>query len=79
MGFLDRNASHWKNIIIQPNEKLTMITTGSGDEKCIDLLRMIFLNSSEGVHELINHVRDEVDNEVNWTVSTIANWRKEFS
>jgi DGQHR domain-containing protein len=77
-GFLDRDASHWKNIIVQPNEKLTMITTGSGGEKCIELLRMILLNSSEGVHELINRVRDEVDSEVNWTVSTINNWRKDF-
>lgn len=77
-GFLDRNASHWKNIIVQPNEKLTMITTGSGSEKCIELLRMIFLNKPDGVRELIDRTREEVDSEVDWTTSKIADWRKSF-
>ncbi|WP_375470735.1 hypothetical protein [uncultured Nostoc sp.] len=77
-GFLDRNALHWKNVIVQPNEKLTMITTGSGGDKCIELLRMIFLNTSDGVQELIRRTHEDVDSEVNWTVGTIANWRKEF-
>lgn len=77
-GFLDRNASHWKNVIVQPNEKLTMITTGSGGDKCIDLLRMIFLNTPDGVRELIKRTHEDVDSEVNWTVEMIANWRKEF-
>ncbi|MEB3149712.1 MAG: DNA sulfur modification protein DndB [Sphaerospermopsis sp.] len=78
-GFFDRGAPHWKNVIVQPNEKLTMITTGSGGDKCIELLRMIFLNTSDGVQELIKRTREGVDSEVNWSVSTIANWRKEFS
>lgn len=77
-GFLDRNAPHWKNVIVQPNEKLTMITTGGGGDKCIDLLRMMFLNSSDGVQELIKRTREDVDSEVNWTVGAISNWRKEF-
>ncbi len=77
-GFLDRNASHWKNIIVQPNEKLTMITTGSGGEKCIELLRMIFLNKPDGVRELIDRVREDVDSEVDWNTIKIAEWRKSF-
>lgn len=77
-GFLDRDAPHWKNVIVQPNEKLTMITTGSGSDRCIDLLRMIFLNTSEGVRELIRRTQEDVDSEVNWTVEMIGNWRKEF-
>ncbi|HLP90950.1 MAG TPA: DNA sulfur modification protein DndB [Nostocaceae cyanobacterium] len=77
-GFLDRNAPHWKNVIVQPNEKLTMITTGSGSDKCIELLRMIFLNTSDGVQDLIRRTREEVDNQVNWSIGEIANWRKEF-
>ncbi len=77
-GFLDRNAEHWKNIIVQPNDKLTMITTGSGGDKCIELFRMIFLNTSDGVNELIKRTREDVDSEVNWTVHTIGTWRKEF-
>ncbi|MBH8555649.1 hypothetical protein I8751_25545 [Nostocaceae cyanobacterium CENA357] len=77
-GFLDRNAPHWKNLIVQPNEKLTMITTGSGGDKCIDLLRMIFLNTSDGVRELIKSTREDVDSEVNWTMDMIASWRKQF-
>ena len=77
-GFLDRNAAHWKNVIVQPNEKLTMITTGSGGDKCIALLRMIFLNTSEGVRELIESTREDVDREVDWTVQMVGNWRKKF-
>lgn len=77
-GFLDRNAPHWKNVIVQPNEKLTMITTGSGSDKCIELLRMIFLNTSDGVRELIKRTREDVDSEANWTIETIGSWRKEF-
>ncbi|MEH2362024.1 DNA sulfur modification protein DndB [Nostoc sp.] len=77
-GFLDRDAPHWKNVIVQPNEKLTMITTGSGGDRCIELFRMIFLNTSDGVKELIRRTQEDVDSEVNWTVEAIANWRKEF-
>ncbi|MBW4591772.1 MAG: DNA sulfur modification protein DndB [Brasilonema angustatum HA4187-MV1] len=77
-GFFNRNAPHWKNVIVQPNEKLTMITTGSGSDKCIELLRMIFLNTSDGVRELIKSTREDVDSEANWTIDTIATWRKEF-
>lgn len=77
-GFLDRNADHWKNVIVQPNEKLTMITTGSGGDKCIALLRMIFLNTSEGVRELIESTKEDVDREVDWTVQMVGNWRKKF-
>ncbi|MCC5640692.1 DNA sulfur modification protein DndB [Nostoc sp. CHAB 5844] len=78
-GFLDRKAEHWKNVIVQPNEKLSMITTGSGGDKCIELLRMIFLNNSEGVQELIKRTRKDVDSEINWSVGAISIWRKEFS
>ncbi|WP_009634304.1 DNA sulfur modification protein DndB [Synechocystis sp. PCC 7509] len=77
-GFFDRNASHWKNVIVQPNDKLTMITTGSGGEKCIELLRMIFFNKPDGVRELIEKTREDVDSEVDWTVGKIAEWRKSF-
>ncbi|HLO88544.1 MAG TPA: hypothetical protein VK203_26540, partial [Nostocaceae cyanobacterium] len=77
-GFLDRNAPHWKNVIVQPNEKLTMITTGSGSDKCIELFRMIFLNTSDGVQDLIRRAKEEVDNQVDWSMGDIANWRKEF-
>lgn len=77
-GFFDRNAPHWKNIIVQPNDKLTMITTGSGGEKCIELLRMIFFNKPDGVRELIEKTREDVDSEVDWTVGKIAEWRKSF-
>lgn len=78
-GFLDRNANHWKNVIVQPNEKLTMITTGSGGDKCIALLRMIFLNTSEGVKELVESTKEDVDREINWTVQMIGNWRKMYA
>lgn len=77
-GFFDRDASHWKNVIVQPNEKLTMITTGSGAEKCIELLRMIFINKPDGVRELIEKTREDVDSEVDWTINKIAEWRKIF-
>ncbi|MHC5832197.1 MAG: hypothetical protein ACYT04_93500, partial [Nostoc sp.] len=49
-----------------------------GGDKCIELLRMIFLNTSDGVQELIRRTHEDVDSEVNWTVGKIANWRKEF-
>ena len=55
-----------------------MITTGSGTEKCIELVRMILLDSSEGVRELIKRTKDDVSNEVNWNETLISNWRREF-
>lgn len=77
-GFLDRNKDHWSNVLVQPNEKLTMITKGSGTEKCIELVKMILLDSPDGVRELIKRTRDEVSNEVNWNEALISNWRREF-
>jgi DGQHR domain-containing protein len=80
MGFLDRNAEHWQNIIVRPNERRTMITTGSGSDRCIDLIsRMIFIGSSGGVRTLIQRVQKEVSEEANWTEKMIAEWRQEFS
>ncbi|NEQ24387.1 MAG: hypothetical protein F6K28_35775 [Microcoleus sp. SIO2G3] len=77
-GFFNRNAYHWSSVLVRPNEKLTMITTGSGTEKCIELVRMILLDSSEGVKELIKRTKDDVSNEVNWNKTLISNWRREF-
>jgi DGQHR domain-containing protein len=77
-GFFKRNQPHWSNVLVRPNEKLTIITTGSGDEKCIELVKMILLNSSDGVRELIKRTKEDVSNEVNWNETSISNWRKEF-
>ena len=77
-GFWDRDALHWSNIIVQPNDKLSMITKGSGAERCIDLVRMIFLNTSDGVRNLIRRAQEEVSNETNWSEQTIATWRSTF-
>ncbi|MCC5653289.1 DNA sulfur modification protein DndB [Nostoc sp. XA013] len=75
-GFFNRNKAHWSNILVQPNEKLAMITKNS--EKCIELLKMILLDSSDGVRELIKSTKEKVSNEVNWNEVLISNWRKEF-
>ena len=56
-GFFDRNASQWSNVLVQENEKLTIITKGTGAERCIDLIRMILLDSSDGVRELIKKLK----------------------
>ena len=77
-GFFNREASHWSNVLVRPNEKLTMITTGTGAEKCIELVRMILFNSSEGVRKLIERTKDEVNNEVDWNETSISTWRKDF-
>ncbi|MBW4629477.1 MAG: DNA sulfur modification protein DndB [Brasilonema octagenarum HA4186-MV1] len=77
-GFFDRNQSHWSNVLVQQNEKLTMITTGSGTERCMDLVRMILLDSSDGVRELIKRTKDDVSNEVNWNENLISTWRKKY-
>jgi DGQHR domain-containing protein len=77
-GFFDRSASQWSNVLVQENEKLTMITRGSGTERCMDLVKMILLDSSEGVRELIKKTKDEVSSQVHWTEALILNWRKEF-
>ena len=77
-GFFNREASHWSNVLVRPNEKLTMITTGTGAEKCIELVRMILSNSSEGVRKLIERTKDEVNNEVDWNETSISTWRKDF-
>lgn len=77
-GFFCRNASHWSNVLVRTNEKLTMITTGSGTEKCMDLVRMILLDSSDGVRDLIKRTKDDVSNEVNWSENLISTWRKDF-
>jgi hypothetical protein len=77
-GFFDRSASHWSHVLVNENEKLTMITKGSGTERCMDLVKMILLDSSDGVRELIKLTKDEVSNQVSWTESLILQWRKEF-
>ena len=77
-GFFERKAPQWSNVLVQPNEKLAMITKGSGAERCIDLVKMILLDSSDGVRELIKLTKDKVNNEVNWTEPSILNWRREF-
>jgi DGQHR domain-containing protein len=77
-GFFDRNASHWANVLVQENEKLTMITKGSGTDRCMDLVRMILLNSPNGVRELIKRTKEEVSSQVNWNENLISNWRKDF-
>jgi hypothetical protein len=77
-GFFCRKAPHWSNVLVQPNEKLTMITTGTGTDRCIDLVRMILLDSSDGVRDLIRRTKDDVSNEVNWNENLISTWRKDF-
>lgn len=77
-GFFNRNADHWSNVLVQPNEKLTMITKGSGTDRCIDLVKMILLNSSEGVQELIKKTREEVSNDVKWKKAWISECREKF-
>ncbi|MEH2219592.1 MAG: hypothetical protein V7K72_21220 [Nostoc sp.] len=63
---------------MRPNQNLTIITTGSGVEKCIDLVRMILLDSSDGVRDLIKRTKDDVSNEINWNENLISTWRKDF-
>ncbi|MEH2013126.1 DNA sulfur modification protein DndB [Nostoc sp.] len=77
-GFFSRDQSHWSNVLVRPNQNLTIITTGSGVERCIDLLRMILLDSSDGVRDLIKRTKDDVSNEVNWNENLISTWRKDF-
>ncbi|MBD2042171.1 DGQHR domain-containing protein [Microcoleus sp. FACHB-672] len=76
--FFRRNKSHWSYVLVQPNAKLNMITKGSGSERCIELIKMILLDSSDGVRELIKRTKEEVSNEVNWTENLILTWRKDF-
>ena len=76
--FFRRNKPHWAYVLVQPNAKLNMITKGSGSERCIELIRMILFESSEGVGELIKRTKEEVSNEVDWNKTLISNWRKQF-
>ncbi|HEY9671713.1 MAG TPA: DNA sulfur modification protein DndB [Waterburya sp.] len=76
--FFRRNQSHWAYVLVQPNAKLNMITKGSGSERCIELIRMILFESSEGVGDLIKRTKEEVSNEVDWNKTLISNWRKQF-
>ncbi len=77
-NFFRRNQSHWSYVLVQPNDKLNMITKGSGIEKCIELVKMIFLDSSDGVRDLIKSIKEEISDEVNWNENLISIWRKEF-
>lgn len=77
-GFFNRDKSHWSNVLVRSNQNLTIITTGSGVERCIDLVRMILLDSSDGVRDLIKRTKDDVSNEVNWNENLISTWRKDF-
>ncbi|WP_017653379.1 DGQHR domain-containing protein [Fortiea contorta] len=76
--FFKRNKSHWSYVLVQPNAKLNMITKGTGNDKCIELIRMILFESSEGVRDLIKRTKEEVSNEVDWNETLISNWRKQF-
>lgn len=76
--FFNRDKSHWSNVLVQPNEKLTMITTGSGAERCMELVKMILSDSSDGVRELIKRTKEDVSSEVNWNEAIISSWRKDF-
>ena len=76
--FFRRDQPHWSYVLVEPNAKLNMITKGYGSERCIELIRMILLDSSEGVRDLIKRTKDEVSNEVNWNENLISTWRKEF-
>ncbi|MEH2237139.1 hypothetical protein [Nostoc sp.] len=77
-GFFSRDQSHWSHVLVESNENLTIITKGSGFEKCIELVRMIFSNSSEGVRDLIKRTQKDVSSEVNWNEASISTWRKDF-
>ncbi|MEH2339837.1 MAG: hypothetical protein V7K49_33245 [Nostoc sp.] len=44
----------------------------------LELVRMILLDSSEGVRDLIKRTKDDVSNEVNWNEASISTWRREF-
>ncbi|MEG4093271.1 DGQHR domain-containing protein [Microcoleus sp. Pol12B4] len=77
-GFFNRNQSHWFHVLVQPNAKLNMITKGHGAESCIELIKMILYNSSEGVRDLIKRTKEDVGNEVNWNETQISVWRKDF-
>lgn len=77
-GFFSRDQSHWSHVLVDSNENLTIITKGSGSDKCIELIRMILSNSSDGVRDLIKRTQKDVSSEVNWNESSISTWRKEF-
>ena len=77
-GFFNRDKSHWSNLVVRPNEQLTIITSGNGAEKCIELIRMILSDSSEGVRVLIKRTKEEVSEEIDWQEHLISNWRKDF-
>jgi hypothetical protein len=77
-GFFNRDKSHWSNIIVQQNEKLAMIIRGSGTDKCIELVKMILLNSSEGVRDLIKRTRSDVSDDIDWNENMISTWRQDF-
>lgn len=76
--FFNRSQPHWSNILVRPNDKYTMITVGSGIEKCIELVKIILSESSEGVRDLIKRTKEDVNNDINWTEAMITSWRKEF-
>lgn len=77
-GFFSRDQSHWSHVLVESNENLTIITKGSGFEKCIELVRMILSDSSDGVRDLIKRTQKDVSSEVNWNETSISTWRKEF-
>jgi DGQHR domain-containing protein len=77
-GFLDRNKEHWSHVLVQPNEKLSMITKGTGTDRCIDLVRMILLDSSEGVSDLLKKTKDEIGSNVTWSRGSVTDWRKKY-
>ncbi|GFE72059.1 DNA sulfur modification protein DndB [Chroococcus sp. FPU101] len=77
-NFFNRDQPHWSYILVESNVKLNMINKGSGSERCIELIKMILLDSSEGVRDLIKRTKDEISNQVNWNENLISTWRKEY-
>lgn len=77
-GFFQRNQPHWSNIIVQPNENLSILTKGSGADKCVELVKMILSDTSDGVRELIKKTKEEISPDVNWNEHLISKWKKEF-
>ncbi|MCZ8163286.1 MAG: hypothetical protein O9275_21735, partial [Microcystis sp. LE19-196.1B] len=77
-GFFQRNQPHWSNIIVQPNENLSILTKGSGADKCVELVKIILSDTSDGVRELIKKTKEEISPDVNWNEHLISKWKKEF-
>lgn len=77
-GFFRRDQDHWSYILVG-SPKLNILTKGSGYERCIELIKIILLNSSsESVRELINRTKEDFSDDVNWNETIISKWKKDF-